>query len=413
MKNILKIIREVKTASYELAVLSSRIKDKALLKMADNLEAAAKKVIAANRKDLEANKGLSKALIDRLTLNEARIKAMAESLRQIASLKDPVGEVIKGWLRPNGLWIQKVRVPIGVVAVIYESRPNVTSDCLGLCLKSGNSCVLKGGSEAINTNRAIYDVLSSAINALGLPKGAMYFIDSAERKAVNQLLGLSQYIDLVIPRGGEGLIDFVRKHSKIPVIKHYKGVCHVYIDKYADLKMAQDISLNAKVQRPGVCNAMETLLVHKDIANKFLPEMMRVYKQHNVEIRACSNTREIVKGLLQATEKDWSYEYLDLILSVKVVESLEHAITHINHYGSHHSDCIVSENHKNAMKFLNKIDSACVYVNASTRFTDGYEFGMGAEIGISTDKLHARGPMALEELTAYKYIIFGKGQVRK
>ncbi len=413
MKDLINIARGAKKVSYGLAVISSKVKNKALLAMAKALEAQAAKIISGNKKDLAAAKGLSPALVDRLTLNKERIRSMALSLREIVSLKDPVGQIINSWERPNGLRIQKVRVPIGVTAIIYESRPNVTSDCIGLCLKSGNACILKGGKEAINTNRAIYQILEKAALKSGIPTGAINFIDSIQRKAALSLLSLSDYIDLVIPRGGEGLIRFVQDNSRIPVIKHYKGVCHVYVDKYADLKMAGEIAFNAKVQRPGVCNAMETLLVHKTIADKFLPGMIRRFREAKVEIRGCPETCGIVKGIKKAKEADWSAEYLDLILSVKVVDGLDAAIEHINRYGSRHSDSIVTGNKAHANRFLDMVDSACVYVNASTRFSDGYEFGFGAEIGISTDKLHARGPMALEELTTYKYKVFGSGQVRK
>ncbi len=413
MKSLKEIALGAKQASYELGIISSKLKDKALLAMAKALEAGSGRIISENKKDLAAAKGLSSSLLDRLTLNETRIRSMALSLREIVSLKDPVGQVISSWRRPNGLLIQKVRVPIGVTAIIYESRPNVTSDCIGLCLKSGNACILKGGKEAINTNRAIYQILEKAAIDNGIPRGAVNFIDLSERQAMLSLLQLSDYIDLVIPRGGEGLIRFVQENSRIPVIKHYKGVCHVYVDRFADLKMAREIAFNAKVQRPGVCNAMETLLAHKAVADKFLPEMVREFREAGVEIRGCPKTRAIVKGLKKAEEADWSAEYLDLILSVKVVESLEAAISHINRYGSRHSDSIITANKERARRFLNMVDSACVYVNASTRFSDGYEFGFGAEIGISTDKLHARGPMALEELTTYKYKVFGNGQVRK
>jgi glutamate-5-semialdehyde dehydrogenase len=412
IKKIKESARRAKDASYILAAAPSSVKDDALKRMARALEDSSQKIIRENKKDLAYAKNLSGALTDRLILNEARISVMADSLRQVSSLKDPVGEVIKSELRPNGLRIQKSRVPIGVIGIIYEARPNVTSDCIGLCLKSGNAVILKGGSEAINTNRAIYRILQTAVKKSSLPLEAISFIDTTERKALDYLLGLNEYIDLIIPRGGEGLIRFVDEHSKIPVIKHYKGICHTYVDDRADLRMAENICFNAKVQRPGVCNAMETLLAHKDIARKFLPAMLNRYKQAGVEIRGCPETREIIKGIKAAKEMDWYTEYLGLILSVKVVGGLTDAIGHINHYGSHHSDAIVTEDRQNAMKFLRAVDSACVYVNASTRFTDGYEFGLGAEIGISTDKIHARGPMALEELTTYKYMIFGNGQVR-
>lgn len=412
MENLIPLVKKSKAASYELAHLSSEIKNKALLAMARGLEAHSATIIADNKKDLRANKGLSKALLDRMSVNKGRIKLMADSLRQVAGLNDPVGNVIDGWCRPNGLWIQKVRVPIGVVGIIYESRPNVTSDCIGLCLKSGNVSILKGGSEALNTNRKIYNILLESAKKSAIPENAINFIDSTSYKDLKCLLSLNEYIDLIIPRGGEGLIRFVQDNSKIPVIKHYKGVCHVYIDAYANLEMARNISFNAKVSRPGVCNAMETLLVHKDAAARFLPLMIKKYQDAGVEIRGCPKTFKMVQGIVKAEVSDWYSEYLDLILSVKVVGSLDEAIEHINHYGSHHSDAIVTEDYRNAIDFLNRVDSACVYVNASTRFTDGYEFGMGCEIGISTDKIHARGPMALEELTTYKYMIFGKGQIR-
>lgn len=412
IKKIKELAKRAKCASYALAAVPSSVKNDALKRMARALEDNFREIIRENKKDLACARNLSKALIDRLKLNEGRIRLMAESLRSVASLKDPVGEVIKSGLRPNGLRIQKVRVPIGVIGIIYEARPNVTSDCIGLCLKSGNAVILKGGSEAINTNRAIFRILQTAAKKSSLPSAAISFIGTTERRALDYLLGLNEYIDLIIPRGGEGLIRFVGEHSRIPVIKHYKGICHTFVDDRADLRMAENICFNAKAQRPGVCNAMETLLVHKDIARKFLPVMINRYKQAGVEIRGCPKTRKIVKGIKAAKEIDWYTEYLDLILSVKVVGCLSEAISHINRYGSHHSDSIVSEDHQNAMKFLQEVDSACVYVNASTRFTDGYEFGLGAEIGISTDKIHARGPMALEELTTYKYMIFGKGQIR-
>jgi glutamate-5-semialdehyde dehydrogenase len=338
---------------------------------------------------------------------------MAASLYEVAKLKDAVGEIKETRKRPNGLLIAKMSVPIGVIGIIYESRPNVTSDCAGLCLKSGNSVILKGGSEAFNSNKAIFKCLRAAIKNTPVPADAISLITSKKRNAVSELLKLNDYVDLIIPRGGEGLINEVTRRSRIPVIKHYKGVCHVYVDSEADLNMAHEIAVNAKVQRPGVCNAMETLLVHKDVAARFLPIIASDLKSMGVEIRGCPKSRHIVKWVKKAEEKDWSAEYLDLILSVRIVGSLDEAIEHINTYGSSHSDAIVTDNYRNAMRFLKRVDSACVYVNASTRFTDGHEFGMGAEIGISTDKLHARGPMALEELTTYKYVVLGKGQVRR
>ena len=408
------LAKKAKAASYTLAELSSTIKNRALCAMAEMLTCHSKEVLNENKRDLNANKGLAKALLDRLSLNPARIGLMADSLRQVASLNDPLGDppLIKEWLRPNGLRIQKVRVPIGVVGIIYESRPNVTSDCIGLCLKSGNVSILRGGREAVNTNMAICKLLSKAARESGLPANAINFINTTEHRALAYLLSLSECIDLIIPRGGEGLIRFVQEHSKIPVIKHYKGICHIFVDEFANTEMAGNICFNAKVSRPGVCNAMESLLVHKGIAGSFLPGMLKRYRDAGVEIRGCAKTRKIVKDINKAKEIDWHSEYLDLILSVKVVADIDQAVMHINHYGSHHSDAIITENYQNALKFTRQVDSACVYVNASTRFTDGYEFGLGSEIGISTDKIHARGPMALEELTTYKYIIFGTGQIR-
>jgi len=373
-------------------------------------------LIRANRKDIAAGEkaGLSKAMLDRLLLTEARIQGMADCLLDTARLKDPVDEVIETFTRPNGLKISKVRAPIGVIGIIYESRPNVTSDCAGLCLKSGNACILKGGKEAVYSNEAIFTVLRKALAQTAISPDAVQLILSTDRRAVEELLSLDAYVDVIVPRGGEGLIRFVAEHSRIPVIKHYKGVCHTYVSARADLNKAYQICFNAKVQRPGVCNAMETLLVHKDAASCFLPGMIEDFQAAGVEIRGCPATRRIVKaGVKAAKESDWPEEYLDLILAVKVVGSFEEAVDHINTYGSGHSDAIITEDKKEAAVFLKSVDSACVYVNASTRFTDGYEFGFGAEIGISTDKLHARGPMGLKELTTYKYTVRGNGQIRK
>ena len=415
MDNIIEIAKRAKEASRVLANLSSRVKDNALKGMARALVESMETVLSENEKDIrEGEKShLSRAMIDRLKLNPSRIKGMSDSLMSISELKDPVGEVLGMWKRPNGLRIGRVRVPIGTILMIYESRPNVTSDVIGLCLKSGNSVILRGGSEALNSNIAIHKVLSEAAKAEGIPSDGINMVETPDKKAVSTLLGLNQYIDLVIPRGGEELIRKVMLESKIPVIKHYKGVCHTYVDEDADLNMAENIAFNAKVQRPGVCNAMETLLVHKDVAIRFLPSMVKRFKEAGVEVRGCPVTRNIVKDIKEATEEDWRTEYLDLILSIRVVEDIDEAIRHITVYGSMHSDAIVTDNYERAMKFLNEVDSACVYVNASTRFTDGFEFGMGAEIVISTDKFHARGPMGLEELTSYKYIIFGNGQIRE
>jgi len=414
-----------RNASIALAQLDAKIKNAALTAMAGSLEAQSATIIDANKKDIAAAQkdGLSAAIIDRLRLSDTRVKAMADSLRTIASLEDPVGQKISTRKRPNGLVIDKVRVPIGVIFIIYESRPNVTSDCAGLCLKSGNAVILRGGSEAINSNIAIYDIVKGSCKSFGLPEAAITLMRDTDRKAIEILLAQKEYIDLVMPRGGEELINFVTEKSRIAVIKHYKGICHTYVDEEADLNMAERICFNAKVQRPGVCNAMETLLVHKDVAVRFLPSMVKKFRDAGVEIRGCEKMRSIIsaiagpasgaKDIKAATEEDWYTEYLDLILSVKVVEDPDEAIAHIRKYGSMHSETIVTDNQRNADYFLKKVDSACVYVNASTRFTDGGEFGMGAEIGISTEKLHARGPMGLEELTTYKYVIYGNGQIRE
>lgn len=414
-KEIINIAKSAREASRSMLGLSGGIKNKVLKSMAVALMRKKSLVLKANKKDiaLALRQGLSAAMIDRLRLDAGRIKAMSDSLRELTKLADPVGEVIKAWRRPNGLWIHKVRTPIGVIAIIYESRPNVTSDCIGISLKSGNSVILKGGSEAMNSNRAIFAILKNVLKKYAIPTGVVSLVDSKDRRSIDELLKLNEYIDLVIPRGGEGLIRRVAKLSRIPVIKHYKGICHTYVDSEADLNIAGKICFNAKVQRPGVCNAMESMLVHKDIAVRFLPVMLKKFKEAGVEIRGCPLTRRIVKGVRPATEKDYRSEYLGLVLSVKVVNGPEEAIRHINYYGSHHSDAIVTDNRRNSEDFLRRVDSACVYVNASTRFTDGHQFGMGAEIGISTDKLHARGPMALEELTTYKYMVYGKGQIRE
>jgi len=401
-------------ASRILLNIPSNIKNKVLKETALALINRKELIKKANKKDIKKaiSKRLPKAFIDRLTLSDKRIKEMSDSLIEIARLNDPVGEVIKAWRRPNGLWIHKVRVPIGVIAIIYESRPNVTSDCIGLCLKSGNSVILRGGREAINSNLAIYRIFKEVVKKYNIPVSTINILTTTDRRAVDILLKLNNYIDLVMPRGGQALIDKVVRLSRIPVIKHYKGICHVYVDEHADLNMAQEICFNAKVQRPGVCNAMESMLVHRDIAPRFLPGMIKKFKEAGVKIRGCPVTAKIVRGVKKATEKDYHTEYLDLILSCKVVEDLKEAITHINYYSSHHSDSVITENYDYALQFLRQVDSACVYVNASTRFTDGNQFGMGAEIGISTDKLHARGPVALEELTTYKYMVFGSGQIR-
>ncbi|MFH1202612.1 MAG: glutamate-5-semialdehyde dehydrogenase [Candidatus Omnitrophota bacterium] len=414
-EEILKIAQLAKAASFCMSQLSTKTKDEALIRMSGALVENCENILRENTKDLvlARKQKLARSFIDRLTLNRERINKMAHSIGELVKLPDPVGGVIKEWTSPiNGLLIKKVRVPIGVVAIIYESRPDVTSDCIGLCMKSGNCVILRGGSESYYSNQIICKVLNEAATDV-IPPGAINMIPQKERQSIDVLLKLNDYIDLVIPRGGEGLIKKVTSISRIPVIKHYKGICHVYVDSDANLEMAENICLNAKVERPGVCNAMESMLVHKEIAKKFLPVMLERFRIAGVEIRGCKETAKIVKWVKLASGDDFRTEYLDLILSVKVVDNLDEAVSHINKYGTHHSDSIISENKETAQKFLERVDSACVYHNASTRFTDGYQFGMGAEMGISTDKIHCRGPMALEELTSYKYIVYGKGQVRK
>ena len=413
-EELINLAKSAQTASRRLSAIPTLVKNNVLKSMADALLKERDAIKKANKKDLSiaSKNGMSKAFIDRLRLSDERINNMSDSLLELTRLNDPVGKVIKSWARPNGLRIEKVRVPIGVIVIIYESRPNVTAECIGLCFKSGNSVILRGGSEAINSNAAIYKILKSVIKKFDIPDSVINLICTTDRRAIDVLLKLNEYIDLVIPRGGESLIKRVVRTSRIPVIKHYKGICHVYVDDYADLNMAEKICFNAKVQRPGVCNAMESMLVHKDVAVRFLPGMIKKFKEAGVEIRGCPMTQKIVKAVKLAKDIDYRTEWLELILSVKVVDSVEEAIEHINNFGTHHSDSIITDDERNQKVFLKGVDSACVYVNASTRFTDGYQFGMGAEIGISTDKLHARGPMALEELTTYKYQIYGNGQVR-
>ena len=414
--NVREVAEKAKEVSYKLMDISTEIKNRTLLKAAELIKEKAELIQRENRKDLEAGeeKGLSRAMLDRLLLNEKRINGMIQVLHDVASLNDPVGEVVKMWKRPNGLRIGKMRVPLGVVGIIYESRPNVTVEAASLCIKSSNAVILKGGSEAINSNRILVNILREAAASEGFPEEAIQFIDTTDRSAVKEMLQLDEFIDVVIPRGGEGLIRFVTENARMPVIKHYKGVCHVFVDEFADLEKAWNICFNAKVQRPGVCNAMETMLVHSKIADAFLPTMIAMFKKAKVELRGCERTRSYDPDYIKpATEEDWYAEYLDLILAVKVVDSLDEAIDHINTYGSHHSDAIVTENYTNGMKFINRVDSAAVYINASTRFTDGNVFGLGAEMGISTDKVHVRGPMGLEDLTITKYVIFGNGQIRE
>jgi len=407
--------KSAKAASRKLANLSTEIKNNALFKMAAGLEADSGRLMTENKKDLAAaeQKGLSKAMIDRLALNAERIRAMADGLREVAALPDPVGEVLKMWRRPNGMQVGRMRVPIGLIGIIYESRPNVTADSAALCLKSGNGVLLRGGSEAVNSNAAIAELLSRAGAEAGIPQGAVSFIENPDRACVMEMLKLNQYIDLIIPRGGEGLIRMVSENSTIPVIKHDKGVCHVYVDCKADAGMAAEICFNAKVQRPGTCNAMETMLVHKDLGASFLPAMLDRFMKAGVEIRGCAKTKMILPAVKAATDKDWDTEYNDLVLNVKVVDSMDDAMEHIAAHGSQHSEAIVTDDYANALRFQREVDASAVFVNASTRLNDGFEFGLGAEIGISTTRIHARGPMGLEELTSTKFIVFGNGQVRR
>lgn len=404
-----------KQAAAKLAVTSTAVKNAALLAMAAALEAQQSEILAANERDMTAAaaKGMKSSMLDRLKLTAERISGMADGLRQVAGLADPVGNVIDGKTLPNGLHITKIRVPLGVIGIIYEARPNVTADAAGLCLKSGNAVILKGGSEAMESNKTVAAILAQAAEGAGIPAGSIQFIDTSDRQAVQELIHMNGLVDVVIPRGGAGLIQAVVRNARVPVIETGAGVCHTYVDKDADVEMAMKIAFNAKVQRPSVCNAMETLLVHKDIADKFLPMMLMMYNTSAVEIRGDKAVQEYSGQVHPATEEDWSTEYGDLRLSVKIVDSIEEAMAHIAKYGTGHSECIVTDNYQAAQLFQYTVDAAAVYVNASTRFTDGNEFGFGAEIGISTQKLHARGPMALPELTSTKYLINGNGQVRK
>jgi len=407
--------RKAKTASRSLANISTEIKNNALFKMAAGLEKEADKLISENRRDLidAEKKNLSKAMMDRLALSHDRIKAMSDGLREVAALPDPVGEVLRMWRRPNGMEVGRMRVPIGLIGIIYESRPNVTADSAGLCLKSGNGVLLRGGSEAVYSNNAIVDILSKSGAEAGIPDGAITFIENPDRACVMEMLKLNQFVDLIIPRGGEGLIRMVSENSTIPVIKHDKGICHVYVDSKADLAMAEEICFNAKVQRPGTCNAMETMLVHQDIAEVFLPSVITRLKKAGVEIRACLKTKAVVPDVKDATDRDWDTEYNDLILNIRTVIGMDEAMEHIAEHGSQHSEAIVTNDYQNALRFQREVDASAVFVNASTRLNDGFEFGLGAEIGISTTRIHARGPMGLEELTSTKFIVFGNGQIRR
>ena len=414
------IVRELGTralrASRRLAVLSTEVKDRALRAMADALEKRYSEIAEANERDMSAGqvKGLTAAMLDRLKLNEKRVSSMAGGLRQVAALEDPVGRTLAEWTRPNGLRIRKVRVPLGVVGIIFESRPNVTADAASLCLKSGNACILRGGSEALNSNVALTRILNETASRNGMPEDAIQMVSTPDRDVVKALARADEFLACIVPRGGKGLIQAIQDGATVPVIKHLDGICHVYVDRDADLDMAERIVLNAKCQRPGVCNAMETLLVHRDLAGEWLPRMIEKLSAHQVIVHGDETVRKIGgSGVLPVTDQDYRTEWLDLVLSARVVDSLDQAIEHVNTFGSHHSDAIVTKDKRSAERFLDEVDSATVYHNASTRFTDGGEFGFGAEIGISTDRLHARGPMALEELTTYKYMILGDGQVRE
>lgn len=414
-EDVIKIAEIAKKASRKLANIESAVKNDALVKMAEAIDRNTGEIQKKNKTDLEAAEkaGLSKALIDRLGLSEKRIKSMADGLREVARMKDPIGEIIGEVLLKNGLLIKKVRVPMGVIGIVYESRPDVTCDSAGLCLKAGNAVVLRGGSEAINSNMIIARIIEEAALKEGIPEGAIGLVSTTDREAVKVMVKLDQCIDMIILRGSEKMIGDISQGATVPIMRHGKGLCHTYVDEYADVMKSENICFNAKVQRPGVCNAMETLLVHKSIAEKFLPGMLNKFKDAGVEIRGDEKTRKIVSGLKQAVDEDWSTEYLDLVLSVKIVDGFYEAIKHITKYGSGHSDAIVTENKDRAEEFLAMIDSAAVYWNASTRFTDGGQFGMGAEIGISTQKSHTRGPMGIKELTSIKYKIYGNGQLRE
>jgi glutamate-5-semialdehyde dehydrogenase len=411
---IRKIAVDARQASIAMARLSSGAKNDLLVAMARALESNTLHLIEENRKDLEAGagKGLSDAMLDRLMLNEARITAMADGLREVAALPDPVGEVTRMWKRPNNLMVGKMRIPLGVIGIIYEARPNVTADAAALCLKSGNAVILRGGSEAIHSNLAIARVLQEEMAKSAIPVAALTVIPFVEREGVLELLKQEEFVDLIIPRGGESLIRFVVEHSKIPVIKHYKGVCHIFVDASADFAMAERIIVNAKTQRPGVCNALETVLIHKDIAETFIPRIFEMLTGLNVELRGDDCFRQFAPNAGTATEEDWHAEYLELILACRVVDDLDEAIDHINTYGSLHTEAIITSDYGNSQRFIREVNSSTVLVNASTRFADGNQLGLGAEIGISTTKLHSFGPMGLEDLTTTKFIVYGDGQIR-
>ena len=414
-KLMTKIADDSRKASFELSTADSKLKNDALLLISEKIINQKNYIQSENKIDVDnaREKGLSGALVDRLVLNEKRINSMVEGLREITNLNDPVGEVTKMWKRPNGLSVGQMRIPLGVIAIIYESRPNVTADAAGLCLKAGNSVILRGGSEAFNSNQAIGSIISDALKEVGLPEKAVQIVPVTDRNAILEMLKLEEFIDLVIPRGGEGLIRFVVENSMIPVLKHYKGICHVYIDESADIELATSIAVNSKTQRPGVCNAMETLLVNKKTAKKFLPVLEKELNDLGVTIKSCKNTKKILPDTVPAKEEDFYEEYLDLILNIKIVDDLDEAIKHIEKYGSMHTESIVTKSYDNAQYFIKRVNSSAVMVNASTRFNDGFELGLGAEIGISTSKLHAFGPMGLEELTSKKFIVYGDGQIKE
>ncbi|HEX5635964.1 MAG TPA: glutamate-5-semialdehyde dehydrogenase [Gammaproteobacteria bacterium] len=406
--------RQARAAAVLLSRSETAAKNTALLAMADAIDRSTATLITENARDLAAGKanGLDNAMLDRLALNEARIRSMADGLRQIAALPDPVGEISGMAYRPSGIQVGRMRVPLGVIGIIYESRPNVTADAAGLCLKSGNATILRGGSEAMHSNQAIAKCIQQGLVVAGLPAHAVQVIETTDRAAVGELITAKEFVDVIIPRGGKSLTERISNEAKVPVIKHLDGICHVYIDEHADMAKAIRVAVNAKTHRYGVCNAMETLLVHEAMAKKVLPDLAKQYRDKGVELRGCKKTREIISDINNATEQDWSTEYLAAILSIRIVTSLDEAIEHINVYGSHHTDAIMTEDYTRARRFLREVDSSSVMVNASTRFADGFEYGLGAEIGISTDKLHARGPVGLEGLTTLKYIVLGDGQIR-
>lgn len=414
MSELLLIGKNAKEASYDLGVLSTKEKDNALLLMAEELVRSKSEILDANKVDLEnaKEKGISEALLDRLALSDERIEEMANGLREIVKLQDPVGEVISMWQRPNGIHIGQKRVPIGVIGIIYESRPNVTCDAAGLCLKTGNASILRGGSDAINSNKAIVKALKNGIERAGLPINSVQLVEDTSRDVATEMMRLNEFIDVLIPRGGAGLIQSVVKNATVPVIETGTGNCHIYVDETADFEMAKDIVINAKTSRPGVCNAAEKLIVNENIAKDFLPIVINALRERNVLVKGDEKVEDIINDIEKVNDDEWGLEYLDYIIAIKLVKNVDEAINHINKYGTGHSECIVTESYKNSQKFLQRVDAAAVYVNASTRFTDGGEFGFGAEIGISTQKLHARGPMGLKELTTLKYIIYGNGQIR-